>query len=233
MDIVAHTDGVTPLHLNLPIPKTPGAAKIVRVPEPLAKPLAHLLLHEHDLKSASVFLAEFENLGGAAYADDTSTTVGATALWYAALNAVMKCFSKSNRRVKLDPAAIFGETSEGNEDRNAFNILKSLRDKNIAHDDNDWLQAMPAAILSEPGNATKVIDMTFAIVNVDSAYPENIERLRFVVTKCGTWVHEERLKETKHVRSTMESWERDELFALPDARGNLADTASVHKNRPH
>ena len=67
MEFIAHTDGVTPLNITLPIDKPDGAAKIVRVPDPIAKRVAHLVLHEQDLTKASVFLAEFEQLGEASY----------------------------------------------------------------------------------------------------------------------------------------------------------------------
>jgi hypothetical protein len=231
VNIVAHTDGITPLHITVPIDKPAGAAKIVQVPEPLAKGIAHLVLHQHDLNAASRFLTEFENLGDAAY-EGTQTTVIGTAIWHTALNATMKCFSRSNARVKLNPTTIFGDLSDTNEVRSAFDSLKSLRDKNIAHDDNDWLQAMPAALLAEANRDPKVINIQYVVVQVDSAYPENITRLRSVITKALAWVNAESNRATAEVRSKMESWSHEELFGLAEATGNLPSADSVHLTRP-
>src|ERR1700676_4720361 len=107
----AGPDGDNNIEINI----HPDAAKIVRVPENLAKRVAHLVLHQQDLTWAGEFLAEFESRGGAV--EGTPTSIAGMALWHAALNSTMKCFGHSNARQKLDATAVFGD---GTEDRKSF-----------------------------------------------------------------------------------------------------------------
>lgn len=130
--------------VSLSIRRAANSARIVKIPGSQAKWFAHLTLHRHDLTMAKTYLAELDSL---AEVEDTPPTVLA-ALWESALTTVVKCFTNNVSRTSLDQDAVFGPSEPTiTPERAEFNHLKYLRNKHIAHDENDWMQALPLAII--------------------------------------------------------------------------------------
>lgn len=211
---------------RIEFPGYPDAAKVVRVPEDLAKRLADLVLHQMDLEAACRFLDEFDR-------DSTSTsgpepTIVATAIWHAALNSVMKCFGRSNARQKLNPDDIFGTSGP---DRETFDWLQHLRNKNIAHDDNDWMQANPIAFVAQPGAEPKVTGVLCAVMQMVAMGAGNAANLRMVANRSLDWARNEYDQEHETVISELRSRDYQSLLALPEFGGAWPNNESIGRTR--
>jgi len=98
----------------------------------------------------------------------------------------MKCFQHSeSRSSKLDAATVFGcDTTQGV--RATFDLLKQLRTKHVLHDENDWMQAIPVAIVGRPGHDPVVSDIDCLVMEgTDTAH---IGQLGTVVDAALSWI---------------------------------------------
>ena len=135
---------------------SPSARKVVAIPADFAVPYVNLYLHRTDLYRARGFLAEIDKQGGVLrprlIQHGGAMSVVFQALWLSALASTMKCFQHSESRAeKLDPDKIFG-TDATHPVRAAFDLLKALRNKHVVHDENDWMQTVPYAIVGDTGS---------------------------------------------------------------------------------
>lgn len=226
MDITVHPPDEPGGGNRIEIGTFPDAAKIVRLPDNLGKRLAHLELHRQDLIWANQFLDECERQQGGQ--DNVEATIAGVAAWHAAVNTAMKCFGPSNARVRLDPAQIFGDETD---DRAEFNFIKSLRDKNISHDDNDWSNAEPMAFLNHPDREPKILGVDCMTYGMASYGPGNVDRLRMVIARTFDWVAAEFDNEIATAKAELESWDYESLAALPEPGGSWPTGESVHRNR--
>jgi hypothetical protein len=204
----------------------PTAAKLVRVPEEIGKRLADLLLHGSDLRTACAFLDEFDRL--CPDEAEAAPTIVCRALWHAALNAMMKCFGSSNARQRLNPDDIFGGSGS---QREAFDWLRHLRNKNVAHDDNDWMQANPLAVVEQPGSDPKVSEVICQIWRFETTGANNAANLRMVANKSLEWVNNEFEQEHQSVLSELRSRDYESLLALPELSASVPTNESIGRTR--
>jgi hypothetical protein len=211
--------------MNFDLLGYPDAAKLARVPDDFGKRLAHCRLHEVDLLFARECLEQFDHERGEDHDGPTKTVC--MALWHSALNSTFKCFGWSRARQGLDPAKIYGEGS----DRDDFDCLKSLRDKNITHDDSDWSQAIPCIVVAKPGIEPRVQDALCIVVRTDSAGDGLIASLRLIIEKALNYVEQELDDQTASILDMMQTWDYRNLTALPGVRGNMPTTKSIAVTR--
>jgi hypothetical protein len=203
----------------------PDAAKGVAVPDTFAGPLVNLALHKIDLIRAKRFLEEIVRLGGVQPGQAMSTACAAC--WEAALVATMKCFQKSDARAeKLDKAKIFTDQTV----RDAFEDLMELRNQHIVHDGNDWMQAIPYAVVTKRGHNPAVNDVDCVVIEgVETAH---IDLFRKVVDTALTWVQTEFGKLRESIRGDLAKWDHDDLMALPLPTTKTPTAGSIGQTRP-
>jgi hypothetical protein len=191
-----------------------------------AAEFAHLSLHHYDLASAREFLVELEQLT-ANGADPPM--VACRAMWTAALISTIKCFDRTSRsRSGLNPNAVFGESNPLRAD---FDHLKSLRDKHVAHDDNDWLRAIPLALIEQPEGSPSIASIHALVMRGEVVNADNISRLRSVTGTALQWVAAEWTVQAERLRSWLATLTPAELAALPDVAGQMPNDASVQVTR--
>lgn len=215
---------------SLSIRRAGKSARIVRIPGEQAEWFAHLTLHRHDLRMAKSYLAEFDRL---AEVDDTPPTVLA-ALWESALIAVVKCFTHNVSRISLDQDTVFGPSEPTiTPERADFNHLKYLRNKHIAHDENDWAQALPLGIIDNHDSDEPTIgSIQGLVIRGESNNADNIARLNRSVEIALTWVEGEWNQVADQLKADLEAMSADELAALPGVTGTLPNEHSVKRTRP-
>jgi hypothetical protein len=190
--------------------------RMIAIPDDLAAPYVNLSLHKVDLNRAREFLVEFDKRGGVP--PGLPMDVVYKALWHSALASTMKCFQHSESRTEiLDPDRIFG-TDTTQPVRAAFDLLKALRNKHVLHDENDWMQTTPYAIVGDAGNNQPTIGVIDCIVTegTDTAH---IGQLRTVVDAACDWITQEIDKHTEAIRADLEA--RDVKQVVRDAQRTL------------
>lgn len=221
--------------ITLDLKHHPSPAKVIAIPEPLAAPLLNLALHRTDLSRARKFLDEFDRQGGVKPPESTvhqgtRFSPVCEALWLAALGSTMKCFQHSEARSsKLDPANIFGtDTTQGV--RATFDLLKQLRNKHVLHDENDWMQAIPVAIVGAPGHVPVVSDIDCMVMEgTDTAH---IGQFGAVVDAALAWINHEIDAQIEVIRADLLARSYDDLIALPGAAsGSTPFTGSIARGR--
>lgn len=215
--------------VSLTIRRAAESARIAEIPGEQAKWFAHLTLHRHDLTMAKTYLAEFDRL---ADLEDTPPTVLA-ALWESALIAVVKCFTNNVSRTSLDQDTVFGPSEPTiTPERAEFNHLKYLRNKHIAHDENDWIQAHPLVIIDYENSEPTVSSMHGLVIRGESNNADNIGRLHRSLEIALTWVEREWAKVADQVKADLSALSADDLAALPGVTGQLPNEHSVKRTRP-
>jgi hypothetical protein len=221
--------------ITLDLKHHPKPAQAIAIPEPLAAPLVNLALHRTDLWRAREFLDEFDRQGGVQPPErivqqGNRMSSVLRALWLAALGSTMKCFQHSqSRSASLDPETIFGsDTTQGI--RATFDLLKNLRNKHVLHDENDWMQAIPVAIVGAPGYEPVVSDIDCLVMEgTDTAH---IGQLGAVVDAALAWVNQEIHALIEMIRADLLARSYDDLIALPGpAAGSTPYTGSIGQRR--
>jgi hypothetical protein len=211
----------------------PNPAKAIAIPAQLAAPLVNLALHRTDLNRAREFLDEFDRQGGVQPPEGPvqqgfRMSAVCRALWQAALGSTMKCFQYSNSRSQmLDAATIFGDTMQPL--RATFDLLKKLRNKHVLHDENDWMQPIPLAIVAAPGHQPVVSDIDCMVMEgTDTAH---IGQLGMVVDAALAWVNQEMDSQVEVIRADLSARDYADLIALPPPIGNTPHTGSIGQGR--
>lgn len=190
---------------------------IIAIPAHLAASYAEHFAHRTDLLRARDFLAEIDNQGGvptpALIQGGGAMSVVCQALWLSALGSTMKCFQWSKRRTELDPATVFGTDPTA---RAAFDLLKKLRNKYVLHDENDWMQAVPYAIVADADHATVSEIGCVVLEGTDTAH---IGQLRTVVDAACDWITREIDTRTEEIRTDLQSRDYTDLVEMPPPPG--------------
>lgn len=142
----------------------------------------------------------------------TQRTPEADALWTAALTMFFKCFQHSESRSKLNAALVLANEPE--EGRAGFEVLKSLRNKTIVHDENAYTQGavlVPIANPNEPVAKRGSPSVTlFKASTLDDA---QIGNLRLLTLASITYVNSEIAKASVEVEAYLSSVSRADLVA--------------------
>jgi hypothetical protein len=151
------------------------------------------------------------------------------ALFNAALGSTMKCFQGSvSRTEKLDAETIFGADTT-DPVRAAFDVLKDLRNKHVLHDENDWMQAIPLAIVAKPGHEPVVSDIDCLVMEGNDT--AHVGQLVQVVDAALAWVKKKMDAQTEVIRADLSARSYADLIALPSPSGTVPNTGSVGRNR--
>lgn len=213
--------------------KAPSQRNIIAIPTDLAARYVNLCLHRTDLYRARAFLVEIDKQGGVPkpvlIQAGEALSVVFHALWLSALASTMKCFQHSDSRAeKLNPATVFGtETTV----RSAFDLLKALRNKHVLHDENDWMQTVPYAIVGDAGNNQPTVAEIDCVVMVgtDTAH---IAQLRTVVDAACEWITKEIDKHTEAIRADLQGRTYSAVAAMaPPPSINTPHAGSIRRRR--
>lgn len=199
----------------------PDAVKVVDIPPDLGKMLAHCVLHQRDLNFAQQCIQELIDTQA------STSNITKQALWHAALIACFKCFGRSHARSKLDPSDIYDEGIQ----RDVFDYLKDLRNKHIAHDDNDIAQALSGAIVASKESGRKVEDAFCLATYGDTLTPEDLNNLRLIVQAAAQWVDERIEREAEAIVNELRTWDYDAILNLPQMVWTKPTVESVHVTR--
>ncbi|MFF4026926.1 hypothetical protein ACFYY5_29160 [Nocardia elegans] len=199
----------------------PDAVKVVDIPPDLGKTFAHCVLHQRDLAFARDCIQELIDTQA------STSEITKRALWHSALVACFKCFGRSHARSKLDPAEIYDQGLQ----MEVFEYLKSLRNKHIAHDDNDLAQALSGAIVASAESGRKVEDAFCLATYGDTLSNESLNNLRLVIEAAAKWVDEKIESEAEAIVNELRSWDYDTILNLPQLVWTKPTAESIHATR--
>jgi len=199
------------------------ADKIVNLPKEIAGDLADYALHLTDLE---ISLSSLNAINKVAILGEAEIQ---ESLWRSAIIHFIKCFSNQVSRGKLDPELVFKD--EPPEALEAFRYFKNLRNKNIAHDENAYLQCLNGIVLNK-GNkhykVEKIICTSFMAVTLEDGTFSN---LLLLVNRSIEYVKESHEKLCKMITEILEMKEYSELTNYGDVIYNLPDVKKIHKPR--
>jgi hypothetical protein len=205
---------------------SPDVAKMVAIPDALGRSFAHMALHQRDLIRARAFLDEIEQQGGVPSGHMPNTAC--MALWHAALVSAIKCFQSSKSREMLKASDVFGD--KGRPVRIAFDLLKAMRNKQVSHDENDWMTPSTYAAIRKPGKEPLIGTIDCLVVEgMDTA---SIGELSTVINVALAWVNAELDRLRGVIRTDLLTRSYDELMTLPVPQFNTPYRDSVPRRRP-
>jgi hypothetical protein len=212
----------------------PNYQRIIAIPDDLVKPYVDLFLHKMDLQRALAFLVAFDKQGvkqpspTPTVSHESAMPVVAEALWLAALAATMKCFQSSAAREMLSAETVFGIDTPL---RAAYDVLRMVRNRHVLHDENDWTQAVPYALLADAGNDEPDLGDINCVVLEGTDYA-HIAQLRSVVFYACNWIGLEIERHTEVIRAELQGRTYSELEALPPPlTTDLPTPGSIAKKR--
>lgn len=154
----------------------PDAVKFFRLEGPKARRLADLCLHRSDLEFAAGCLKAI---------NEVPDGLVRTALWRSAVIHYMKCFGDS-ARFQLSAEAIY--KGEPPESLLAFRFFKDLRNKNMVHDENAYMQSTPGAVLNPRTSQYKIAKILCVSIEAEVLGQENYSNLELLIKKALAWV---------------------------------------------
>jgi hypothetical protein len=114
-------------------------------------------------------------------------------------------------------------------ERAAFDLLKDLRNRHVLHDENDWMQPLPIAVVATPGHQPVVSDLDCVVIEgVDTAH---VEQLGTVVDAALAWVNGQIESQIIVIREDLLARGYDELLALPAPTLTMASSGSIKQRR--
>ncbi len=172
----------------------PNAEKVIALEGPDAQELADMALHKNDLDDSFKCLDCFVT--------QTKTSFEQSIFWKMSIIYFMKCFGKNNsRETKLDIIQILGGDSNGQE---VFDYFKSLRNKNIAHDENAFSQCLPCAVINKQSLENKVAKIACLIFQAEVSSEGDVNNLRLLITKAQMFVQNRMDQLCKTLTDTLE-----------------------------
>ncbi len=192
---------------NLIIDGGPDAVRAISLEGNLAKRLADLSMHLHDLTEAEDYLRAAQAIA--------SNTVIYRALGQSAVVTFMKCFAQSKARSSLDRKILNGTDGGA---LPSFQFFYDLRNKHIAHDEN------PFSICS-----------TFALIN-DGKKPYKVEKVCAVPMKIHV-LEQSKLDELAGLIETAKAWLDKQIAVVREKIIDELDRESYQelasRNAPH
>ena len=154
----------------------PDAAKVIGLTGAKARQLSHYGGHLYDFDFVTDCLSAIN--------EEENLTVR-EALWHSAVTHFVKCFQRSSARTQLRYKDVYkGDPSAWV----PFKYFKSLRNKNIAHDENAYSQCMPGAVLNRPGAEPRVPKVMFMTAAVSTLGQDDWSNLHLLTTRARDWV---------------------------------------------
>jgi hypothetical protein len=201
----------------------PNAVAVIGLTGPKPTRLSQLSLHFDDLLFAKSCLDALAH---------TTDEPMKSALWFTAINTVVKCFSKSKSRFSLSKKHVLhGEPAVAIE---AFDFFHAMRNKHYAHDENAYLQSLPAAIINEKDDPDKIAKIVTLSFRADILGQENFNNLNLLVEASLKWVTEQYDAICVQLTEQLEQIDHATLLAYPHveyAKPTLDDTAKSRNHR--
>src|SRR5258708_5013871 len=149
-------------------------------------------------------------------------------LWRSAIFHYAKCFGRSNARNRLDAQEIFKGLPDAMVCHDHF---KNLRNKNIAHDENAYSQALPAAIINGPGDHNKIAKIVSLAVLSESLNPPDYQNLLNLVRKAIEYVEQELDVVSTRSTTELEKLSHAQLLKMDSVTYTLPGPNDVSKPR--
>jgi hypothetical protein len=204
------------IHLN----GYPTAERVIRLTGKRATRFAHLALHLHDLQFAGECL---EQLRSETHFPD----IAREALWRSAVVHYLKCFSDSAARFSLDSTIIFDRGIP----QQVHQYFRDLRNKHLVHDDNPYLQALPAGIIGRLGDTPKVQEVIVLSMRSDTLTPENLGNLDLLLNTAHHWVQVAFDKAQASARNELEQVDHAELLMREQANVRVPTVEDLSTSR--
>lgn len=210
---------LSPQDGQLHIEGYPNAEKVVAIDGPKAQRLAHLSLHRNDLERARSYLEAIK---------ETSSPILRQSAWLAAIVLFMKCFQHSIRRGQLDPKKVFGDNVPA---LAAFEYFKALRNKHIVHDENDYTQARPGAIINKPSEPFKIAKIVVTTVTGETLEAPNFKNLLSLIGDASRFVEDAFGALAVVLTDELEREPREALLHRPSVQLTAPNLAAIAEPR--
>ncbi|MGK3134831.1 hypothetical protein ACCX84_03560 [Pantoea trifolii] len=199
------------------------AHKLVNLPQELAGNLADYALHITDLNISLGSLEAINKVG------IFNEEVIQESLWRSAIIHFVKCFSNQVSRGKLDPNLVFGD--EPPEAMLAFSFFKNMRNKNIAHDENAYLQCLNGIVLNNGTKNYKVERIICTSIRAASLDSGTFSNLILLVNKSLEYVQNHHSKLCEMISIELEKKSYSELKSYGDVKYIPPDVNKIQKPR--
>jgi hypothetical protein len=199
----------------------PDAEKVIEIADDKARKIADLALHKSDLDFALECLSQINKTP-----DDQHIT--REALWRCAIVHFAKCFGFSAARAKLDSKVVYADDPGANE---PFQFFKSLRDKNLVHDENPYTQCLPGAVLNKSETNPKIAKIICLTLVGHTLGQDNYSNMHLLITRAKDRVVKEFDKLCNEVTADLEAKSYEQLAAYPAVVYKKPGPDDVHKKR--
>jgi hypothetical protein len=217
MEDIPFTIGENTIHIE----GFPDAVKVLKITGSKARRLADIALHKGDLDFALHCLETINST-------PDEPRIMREVLWQSAIIHFAKCFGQSRERFSLDPKTIYGNQNGA---LAAYEFFKSLRNKNIVHDENSYTQCIPSAVLNKDGTRHKIAKIICNSLSGVTLGQENYQNLHLLITTARTWTIERFDELCDIITAELEAKPYDELLAMEGVRYTTPTADEVHKTR--
>ena len=105
----------------------------------------------------------------------------------------------------------------------AFKYFKELRNKHLAHDENDYTTCIPCASINLGGKSYKVENVGFIGTTAMTLDQSNFTNLFSLIAEAKNWVEERHIKLTKAINDELEAMTLEDLLAHEEAHLSMPD----------
>jgi hypothetical protein len=171
---------------------------------PIAAHVAALSLHHFDISFCQRIMKEYHLKFVSEYNDVS------LALWIAVLTKFMSCFQKSEARPQLDQQDVYRGNPTALDD---FKLLKDLRNKHVAHDENSHYNAAAFAWLEPNGDGdVRVVGPYLIVARID---PTLVTTMCNLVGHALDFINIALAKAGKDLLTQVQAMTPEERMALP------------------
>ena len=199
----------------------PDAVKVLKIKGPKSRRLADLALHKMDLDFALECLETINHTPSEPY-------LLREVLWQTAIVRFIKCFGQSKARFSLDPQVVYKDDAGA---LGPYKFFLSLRNKNIAHDENSYSQCLPGAALNKDGMDHKIAKIICLSVAGTTLEQGNYNNLHLLATNARKWVTGQFDKICDILTAELEARPYNELLAMEGITYTAPAADDVHKPR--
>ncbi|KQW87504.1 hypothetical protein ASC94_29505 [Massilia sp. Root418] len=198
----------------------PDAVKTIALTRQEGKFLADLALHQADLEFALNCLEGINRHPTDAFIQQ--------ALWRSAVTHFVKCFSSGARRFLQPNQVLKGQPEVA---LWAFNYIKELRNKHLAHDDNSLSQSISGAIINN-GKKEFKIEKIFALpIHAETLMAENYSNLKLLCDVVLTWVVNQFDLECDRITAVLEKANHNDLMRRSEPLFSIAKIEDIGISR--
>lgn len=150
------------------------------------------------------------------------------ALWRAAVVYYCKCFAQTNRggRKPLHPKFLPAGLP-----RDIHKYFMSLRNMNLIHDENDWLQVLTGVVIAAADKNYKVEKVICSTVEGQSLVQNNYNNLSLLIDHALTWVDSETGRLFTEISRELEKMPRETLLRQPTVTYHAPEADDIHSPR--